>query len=116
MNFVYRPADHFVAWNIFIRAEYVLSPVVSIDVSRNKIQRDIVPRAMFYEGIYPCRLCGRRTSDAKAGVHLLNGAGSVIVKLPVGCLFRLACPEINVGFIPDFEVPAGNLIDAISLD
>ncbi len=116
MNFVYRPADHFVAWNIFVRTEYVLGSIVSIDVGGNKIQRDIVSRAMFYENIHPCSLGGCGTSHAKPGIHLLNGASSVIIKLPVGCLFRLACPEINVGFIPDFEIPSCNLIDAVSLD
>src|SRR5207247_8798113 len=99
MNFVYRPADHFVAWNIFVRTEYVLGSIVPIDVGGNKIQRDIVSRAMFYENIHPCSLGGCGTSHAKSCIHLLNGASSAIIKLPIGRLFTFAGPETNVGSI-----------------
>src|SRR5215472_3841575 len=82
----------------------------------NKIQRDIFGCAMFDECIHPRRLCGCRTSHAKPSIYFFDRVGSVIVKLPISILFRLTRPEIDVGLIPDFEIPFGNFIGAISLN
>ena len=71
---------------------------------------------MFYEGIYPCRLGRRRAAYAEPAIRLLDCGRCVIVKLPISWLFRVASPEIDVGLIPDFEVPVCDLVDAISLD
>src|SRR5215469_6969735 len=82
----------------------------------NKIQRDIFACAMFDECIHPRCLCGCRTSHAKPSIYFFDRVGSVIVKLPISILFRLTRPEIDVGLIPDFEIPFGNFSGAISLN
>jgi hypothetical protein len=85
-------------------------------VARNKIKRDVVLRAVLNENINPCGLSGCGTSHAKPGIALLDGAGRVIVKLPVSYLFWVARPKIEIGLIPNFEVPACDFVDAIAVD
>src|SRR5580704_9120021 len=68
------------------------------------------------KNIHPCRLCSRWPSHAKPWIHALNCARSVIVKFPITCLLGLAAPKIQIGFVPDLEVPLRNFIDAVAID
>ena len=49
-------------------------------------------------------------------VHRLQRAGGVVIELKVGFLRRAPGPEIDVRLIPDFEVPTGDLVDAVAID
>ncbi len=72
-------------------------------------------RGMFQEVIYP--VCGgcSRASDAKARAYRLQGSRCVIVQSEVAFFSWYPVPEINIRFIPDFEVPLRDFIDAIAL-
>src|SRR5579872_6306223 len=83
---------------------------------RDEVHRDLVFGAMFDKGVYPCSLCAGWSSHTKPLVYALNCSRRVIVKLPVGCLLGLAAPKIQIRFVPNFEVPLCNFIDAITVD
>ena len=40
----------------------------------------------------------------------------MVIEIEVGLLARDAVPEIDVGFVPDFEVPLRDFVDAIAID
>ncbi len=58
--------------------------------------------------------CGATYAEARA--DCLEVAGGVVVELEVGGLAGDAAPEVDVGFIPDFEVPLGDFVDAVAVD
>jgi len=59
MHFVHGAADHFVARNVFVRAEDVFRFVVSVDVGGNEIDGDILFFAVRQEAVGPGGLrCG----------------------------------------------------------
>jgi hypothetical protein len=57
-----------------------------------------------------------RAADAQAGADVLQVIGGVGVEVEVGLHARDAVPEVDVGLVPDFEVPGGDLIDAVAID
>src|SRR6266403_3425665 len=115
MHLFYRTADHALARNTFVSAEHIWCAIVSIYVGGNEINRDVLVNAMLDESIGPGGLRCGRTAHAETITHSLNGCDRVIVKLPVGRLFGLAHPEIDIRFVPDFEVPLRNLIHAVAI-
>ncbi len=81
----------------------------------DEIHGNFIFGAVSNEGIRPCRLRSRGPSYAQARAYLLKSKRSVIVKLPVGRLFRIARPEINIRLVPDFKIPLRNLVDAVPI-
>ena len=71
---------------------------------------------MGQEAVHPGGLRSGRSADAKARVDAFDGAGGAIVQLVVRGFFRITGPEINVGFVPDLEVPLGDFVFAIASD
>ena len=110
MDLFYRAAHHAVARDVFVGAKYSMRAVIAIDVGGNKIDGDVLLGAVLDEGIGPGGLRRCRTAHAKSRVHPLHRRYRMIVKFPVSRLFWLADPEIDIGFVPDFEVPLGYFI------
>ena len=71
---------------------------------------------MRQETVHPGRLRGGGPAHAQPGTHALDGAGGAVVELVVGGLFRIAGPEIDVGLVPDLEVPLRDFVDAVAFD
>ena len=61
-----------------------------------------------------CAVAGPPTRNA--WIHVFDCARAVIVKLPVGCLPGLSGPEIEIGFVPNLEIPLRNFIDTVAID
>src|SRR5580698_858265 len=81
----------------------------------DEIHGDFIFGAMSNEGIRPRSLRSRGPSYAQAWTYLLEGKRGVIVKLPVGGLFRITRPEIEIRLVPDFKIPLRNLVDAVAV-
>src|SRR5579864_537242 len=116
VNLSYRTAHHLVARNVFVGAEDILSAVVAVNMSRDKVHRDLVLNTMLNKYINPRRLCCSRTTDAQSWTDTLYRSRSAIVELPISGLLRFARPEVDVGLIPYLEIPVGDFIDAVALD
>ncbi len=82
----------------------------------DEVERDVVGRGVGDHVADPGGLSGGWASDADARVDGFEGAGGVVVELEVGLLRGAAGPEIDVGLVPDFEVPLRDFIDAVALD
>ena len=61
-------------------------------------------------------LRGGGAADAETGTDGFDGAGGVVVELEVGLLGGAADPEVDVGLVPDLEVPLRDLVKAIALN
>jgi hypothetical protein len=61
-----------------------------------------------------CGSGGTAYSEARADG--LECASGVIVEIEVRLLSRDAVPEVDVGFIPHFEVPLGDFLDAVTVN
>src|SRR6267143_3134911 len=68
------------------------------------------------EAVHPGGLCRGRAADAETRAHAFDGARSAIVELVVGRFFRIADPEVNVGLVPNFEIPLRDFVEAVPLD
>ena len=71
---------------------------------------------MLDEVVDPGGLRGGGSADAQLRADSLDALGGVIVELEVGGLFGLAGPEVDVGLVPDFEVPLRHFVDAVAVD
>src|ERR1700731_797089 len=71
---------------------------------------------MFDKGIDPRGLRRGRTADPQTGIHALDGSGSMVIEFPVRGLPGIPCPEIQIGFVPDLEVPLCDFIDTVAID
>src|ERR1039458_5043484 len=60
------------------------------------------------EYIRPCSLPRRRTTDPQSRIDRLNRAHRVVIEFKVSPLLRISHPEIEVRFVPDFEIPLRN--------
>src|ERR1700730_10517455 len=58
----------------------------------------------------------RRTPNSKASTNGFQGASSVFIQSEVTLVARNAVPEIDVRFVPDFEVPPRNFLYAVARD
>jgi hypothetical protein len=108
--------DHLVRRDGTVVAEDVLCGVVAVDVRGDEVERDVIGRGVGDHVADPGGLRGSGASDADARVDAFEGAGGVVVQLEVGLLGGAASPEIDVGLVPDFEVPLRDFIDAVALD
>ena len=79
----------------------------------DEIHRHVFLRAVLNESIGPGRLRRGRPAYTKSRVYSFQSSDSVVVEIPVGSLSRIAAPEINIGFVPDFEIPLAHLINAV---
>ena len=64
----------------------------------------------------PGRLRRRRPADTQPSIDGLDRPRGGFIKLKIRVLGRLARPEVDVGLVPDLEVPLPDLIDAVTLD
>ena len=59
---------------------------------------------------------GGGAADAQAWIDGFERAGGVLVELEVRTVARDASPEVDVGLVPDFEVPLRDFVDAVAID
>src|SRR5580692_5638187 len=116
MNLLYSAKHHLVARDIVIRPEYVGSTVISVDMCRNEINRDLIFVHVRQKLRNPGGLRCGRTTHLKLGRYRFDCARSVIVEIPIGGLLRYSSPEVQVGFVPYFEFPRADLVDSIASD
>ena len=115
VNLSDRAADHLVARNVLVGMKDVARLVVAIDVRRNEVERHVGLLGVADHFAYPRRLRRCRAAHAQRRRNRLDVAGGVVVKLEVGWLLRRAAPEVEVGFVPDFEIPLRNFINTVAL-
>ena len=108
--------DHGFARNVFVDVEDVGCGVVGVDVGGDEVDGDVVGVDVLEEGRDPCGLRGRGASDLETRGDGLEIARGVVIELKVGLLFWIATPEVEVGFVPDFELPGGDFVDAVACD
>src|SRR5215471_16512468 len=70
---------------------------------------------MSYEAIHPCRLSGGRPANSQSLAYAFYGGGGFVIKLIVRFLFGFAGPEIDVGFVPDLEIPPRDFVYSVSI-
>src|ERR1700693_5086530 len=116
MNFPDGAAHEFRSRDLFRGAKYVFAQVVGVNVTGNKINRNIIFHGVSNEAIDPSGLRRRRPTDAQPAIDLFQSPCSGIVKLKIGLVLGRSRPEIKVGFVPDLEIPLGNLINAVAFD
>src|SRR5262249_39539373 len=114
VNLLHSAADHLIARNELLCPENILCTIISVHVRRNEINRNVVLFAIADESVSPRSLGGRMSANADLWAGSLESARSVLVELPVGVLPRIAAPEIEIGLVPDFEIPLAHFLDAIS--
>ena len=108
--------DHRVAGDVLVGAEDIVGGVVGVDVGGDEVDGDVVCLGVGEEGRDPCGLRGGRAADLEARRDGLERAGGVVVELEVGGLLGVAAPEVDVGLVPDFELPGGDFVDAVARD
>ena len=64
----------------------------------------------------PRGLRGGWAADLQARRDRFQRACGVVVEFEVGGLLGIANPEVDVGFVPHFELPGGDFVDAVALD
>ena len=96
--------------------EHVFDGVVGVAVAGDEVDGDVVVGGVLEEGVDPLGGGGGGAADAEARVDGLEVACGVVVELEVAALVRDASPEVDVGLVPDFEVPLRDLVDAVALD
>src|SRR3977135_3494842 len=105
MHFLYCSTHHAVARNVLVRAKHVLGTVVSVYMAGDKIDRNVFLHTVLDECLGPGSLRRGWPSHTQMRIHALDGCDSVIVKFPVRGLLRFSNPKVDIGFVPDFEVP-----------
>src|SRR5271155_3687348 len=73
-------------------------------------------RGIFQEIANPCSRSRSGAANTQPRADTLQIVCRVIIQFKVAFLSRNATPEINIWFVPNFEVPLRNLIDTISID
>ena len=96
-------------------AEEIFDGVVGVAVGRDEVDGDVVGGGVREKVGYPGGRGRCGTAYAQARTDLLEVAGGVVVELEVGLLAGHSTPEVDVGLIPDFEVPGRDLIDAVAV-
>ena len=108
-------ADHGVARDVLVGAEDIVGGVVGVDVGGDEVDRDVFGLGVREEWRDPRGLRGGWPAHLQAGRDGFERARGVVVELEVGGLFRGAHPEVDVGLVPDFELPGGDFIEAVAL-
>lgn len=86
----------------------------AVGVGGDEVEGGIVLRAVVERLLDPSVAGGGGAADAVAGIDTLDGAGGGVVELEVTGL--AAGPEaVEVGFVPDFEVPPADLVGAVAV-
>jgi len=116
VNFPNRAANHFDARDGLMRPENILARIVGINVRRDKIHWHAILNGVLNETIDPGGLRRSGSTHAQPAIHALQGSRGCIIKLVISLFLRIAHPKINIRLVPDFEVPVGNLINAVALD
>ncbi len=96
--------------------EEVLDGVVGIAVGGDEVDGDVVRGDVSQELGYPRGGCGGRAADAEARADAFESMRGVGVELLIGLEARDAAPEVDVGLVPDLEVPLGDFVDAVAVD
>ncbi len=115
MNFIDGAADHAVARNIFLRPENIFRGIVGVNVRRDVIEWDMLFGAVTDERVNPCGLRGCRAADPQLLIYFFHCERRMVVEIPISFLLRIARPKINIGFVPDFEIPLRDFIEAIAI-
>src|SRR5271166_3597015 len=100
---------------MFLFSENILRDVIRIDVRGHEVDGHILFHTMLNETIDPSSLRGGRSPHPEARADLLEGSCRDVIKSVIGFLLRLPSPKIEVGFVPNLEVPIGHILYAISL-
>jgi hypothetical protein len=115
-NFFDRLAGAFFDGNVFVGAEEILDGVIGVAVGGDEVDGGMFFCGVCEEIVDPVGGRGGRAADAQARVNGFESAGGVVVKIEIGGLLGIAGPEVDVGLIPDFEIPAGDFVDAVAID
>src|ERR1051325_11399448 len=86
---------------------------VAVDMSGNKVERDSRLRAMLNETIHPGGLRGGRASHPQSRIDCFDGRCSQVVESIISLFFRTPAPEIDIRFIPEFEIPVFHFTAAV---
>src|SRR6185437_5478716 len=90
--------------------------LVGISMSGDEIDGDVIFGAEVEEFRDPRGSGSGWASYSEAWADGLQVARGVGVEVEVRFLAGNAAPEVDVGFVPDFEVPLGDFLDAVAVD
>jgi len=68
------------------------------------------------EAVHPGSLRGGGAANAEARADAFDGTSGVVVEIVVSGFLWIAGPEVDIGLVPDFEIPLCDLVDAVALD
>src|SRR5580698_9049023 len=71
---------------------------------------------IFQKVVYPFSCGGGGSTYAETRAYRLQIARGVSVEVKIALFARDAVPEVDVGLIPDLEVPLRNFIDTVPID
>ena len=100
----------------FVGAENVFRRVVAVNVGGDEVDGNMIFDAVADETVDPSGLRRRWPADAQPRAHGLQGARSGVVERVIGLLLRVTRPEIEVGLVPNFEIPLRDFVDAVAID
>src|SRR3984957_16683650 len=72
--------------------------------------------AMADEAIRPRRLRRCWAADSQTRIHSLQRLGGHIIQVVVCLFFRIARPEVDIRFVPDFKIPLRDFVDSVPFD
>ena len=108
-------ADAIVHRDVFVDAQHILHRIIGIAVCRDEVDGDVGCCGVFEEIVHPVGGGGCGAADAQSRTHCFQSACGVVVQVEVAGLSGDAVPEIDVGFVPDFEVPLRYFVDSIAI-
>ena len=115
-NLLRGAAHHVCAGNVLMGCEYVFGGVVGVYMGRDKIERYVSVGTMADECPDPSRLRSGRPADTQSGIDRFERLRGVIVQGPVRLLRGSAGPEVQVGLVPDLEIPLRDFVNPIAID
>src|SRR6185437_16723082 len=75
-----------------------------------EVDRHVALAGVLQKSVYPRSGRGCGPADSQPWTDALQIARRVIVELEIALLTRNAAPKVDVGFVPDLEIPLGHLV------
>ena len=116
MNFFDGFAGALLDGDDIVRAEEVFDSVVGVAVGGGEIDGDVFLGNVREKVVDPMSGRRRRAADAETRVDGFQRASGVIVEFELSGLLGVAGPEVDVGLVPDFEIPLRDFVDAVAVD
>src|SRR5579871_2680617 len=105
-----------IGWDVRIDSEQIFHGIVGVSVAGDEINGDILLSNMAEKRVDPMSRRSGRATDSQTRADGFESSRGVIVEIEVRGFFRVAGPEADVGLVPDFEVPLGDLIEPVTAD